>query len=105
MFLRQCCVCENVKTGDKSALVPGGIRIGSPAMTTRGLSEKDFAAVADFIKEGVEITIEAKKLVSGPKLQEFTKFVTCPDFPLRERVVSLKDRVESFTSRFPIPGV
>ncbi|CAH2053558.1 unnamed protein product, partial [Thlaspi arvense] len=96
---------KNSVPGDKSALVPGGIRIGSPAMTTRGLSEKDFASVADFINEGVEITIEAKKLVNGSKLQEFTKFVTSPDFPLRGRVESLKDRVESFTSRFPIPGV
>lgn len=92
-------------TGDKSALVPGGIRIGSPAMTTRGLSEKDFVAVADFIKEGVEITIEAKKVVPGTKLQDFTKFVTSPEFPLIEKVKSLKERVESFTSRFPIPGV
>lgn len=94
-----------MKTGDKSALVPGGIRIGTPAMTTRGLSEKDFVAVADLIKEGVEITIEAKKAVTGTKLQEFNKYVTSPEFPLKERVESLKERVESFTSRFPIPGV
>ncbi|KAJ0247378.1 Serine hydroxymethyltransferase 3 [Hirschfeldia incana] len=96
---------KNSVPGDKSALVPGGIRIGTPAMTTRGLSEKDFVVVADLIKEGVEITMEAKKLVSGTKLVEFTKLVTSPEFPLRERVESLKDRVESFTSRFPIPGV
>ena len=92
-------------TGDKSALVPGGIRIGTPAMTTRGLTEKDFVVVAELIKEGVEITMEAKKLVSGTKLGEFTKLVTSPEFSLREKMESLKERVESFTSRFPIPGV
>ncbi|KAL0726488.1 hypothetical protein Bca4012_022581 [Brassica carinata] len=96
---------KNSVPGDKSALVPGGIRIGTPAMTTRGLREKDFVVVAELIKEGVEITMEAKKLVSGSKLGEFTKLVTSPDFPLKEKVESLKDRVESFTSRFPIPGV
>ncbi|KAJ4913722.1 hypothetical protein Rs2_08343 [Raphanus sativus] len=96
---------KNSVPGDKSALVPGGIRIGTPAMTTRGLTEKDFVVVADLIKEGVEITMEAKKLVSGSKLGEFTKLVTSPDFALKEKVESLKDRVESFTSRFPIPGV
>ncbi|KAG2249882.1 hypothetical protein Bca52824_089510 [Brassica carinata] len=96
---------KNSVPGDKSALVPGGIRIGTPAMTTRGLREKDFVVVADLIKEGVEITMEAKKLVSGTKLGEFTKLVTSPDFPLKEKVESLKDRVETFTSRFPIPGV
>ncbi|KAL0687099.1 hypothetical protein Bca4012_086776 [Brassica carinata] len=96
---------KNSVPGDKSALVPGGIRIGTPAMTTRGLTEKDFVVVAELIKEGVEITMEAKKLVSGTKLGEFTKLVTSPEFPLREKVESLKERVESFTSRFPIPGV
>ncbi|CAN6911742.1 unnamed protein product [Brassica oleracea] len=95
---------KNSVPGDKSALVPGGIRIGTPAMTTRGLTEKDFVVVADLIKEGVEITMGAKKLVSGTKLGEFTKLVTSPEFPLREKVESLKERVESFTSRFPIPG-
>lgn len=32
-----------------SPMVASGIRIGSPAMTTRGLKEKDFVAIADII--------------------------------------------------------
>ena len=91
--------------GDKSALVPGGIRIGSPAMTTRGFSEKEFVAVADFIHEGVQITQEAKKAASGPKLQDFMKFVTSPSFPLADRVSDLQRRVEALTTQFPIPGL
>ena len=35
--------------GDSSALVPGGVRIGTPALTTRGLDAADFVAVADFL--------------------------------------------------------
>jgi glycine hydroxymethyltransferase len=38
--------------GDKSALRPGGIRLGTPAMTSRGLKEKDFEKVAEFIDKG-----------------------------------------------------
>ena len=38
---------KNTIPGDKSALSPGGVRIGAPAMTTRGLKEADFEAVAD----------------------------------------------------------
>ncbi|CAK9323601.1 unnamed protein product [Citrullus colocynthis] len=96
---------KNSVPGDKSALVPGGIRIGSPAMTTRGFTEKEFVAVADFIHEGVTITLDAKPLAPGSKLQEFLKFVTTSDFPLIDRVSDLRSRVEALTTQFPIPGL
>merc|ERR1719326_2079994 len=32
-------------TGGKSALSPGGVRVGTPAMTTRGMKEADFVVV------------------------------------------------------------
>ncbi|KAB5553169.1 hypothetical protein DKX38_010480 [Salix brachista] len=89
---------KNSVPGDKSALVPGGIRIGSPAMTTRGFAEKEFVATADLIHEGVQISLEAKKLVSGSKLQDFLKFVKSPDFPLSEKVSDLQRRVEALTT-------
>jgi len=38
-------VNKNAILGDTSALVPGGIRVGTPALTTRGLKEKDFVQV------------------------------------------------------------
>ncbi|MBA0810566.1 hypothetical protein Gohar_002548 [Gossypium harknessii] len=96
---------KNSVPGDKSALVPGGIRIGSPAMTTRGFTEKEFMAIADFIHEGVQITLEAKGLASGSKVQEFLKFVSSTDFPLTDKVSNLRSRVEALTTQFPIPGV
>lgn len=96
---------KNSVPGDKSALVPGGIRIGSPAMTTRGFTEKEFVAIADFIHEGVQITLEVKRLVSGSKLQDFMKFVGSPDFSLMDKVTDLRKRVEALTTQFPLPGV
>ncbi|GKV48722.1 hypothetical protein SLEP1_g55526 [Rubroshorea leprosula] len=96
---------KNSVPGDKSALVPGGIRIGSPAMTTRGFTEKEFKLIADFIHEGVQLTIDAKRSVSGSKLQDFLNFVASPDFPLRDKVSDLGSRVEALTAQFPIPGV
>lgn len=91
--------------GDKSAIVPGGIRIGTPAMTTRGFTENEFMLVADFIHEGVKITQEAKKLVSSPKLQDFLQFITSTDFPLKDQVLDLKSRVEGLATQFPLPGL
>ena len=32
---------KNTILGDKSAITPGGVRIGTPAVTTRGYLEKD----------------------------------------------------------------
>ncbi|KAK3035987.1 hypothetical protein RJ639_031160 [Escallonia herrerae] len=95
---------KNSVPGDKSALVPGGIRIGTPAMTTRGFTELDFISTADFIHEGVQIAREAKRSVSGSKLQDFMKFVASPDFSLMDRVSDLQRRVESLTTEFPLPG-
>jgi len=46
---------KNTVPGDKSALNPSGIRLGTPALTTRGLVEKDIDKVVDFIDRGITI--------------------------------------------------
>lgn len=43
---------KNTVPGDKSALNPSGIRLGTPALTTRGLVEDDIDKVAEFIHKG-----------------------------------------------------
>ncbi|KAK3032033.1 hypothetical protein RJ639_036407 [Escallonia herrerae] len=96
---------KNSVPGDKSALVLGGIRIGTPAMATRGFTEKDFMSTADFIHEGVQIAREAKRSVAGSKLQDFMKFVASPDFSLMDGVSDVQRRVESLTTEFPLPGL
>ncbi len=40
---------KNTVPGDKSALVPGGLRMGAPALTSRGFTEADFDKVAEFV--------------------------------------------------------
>ena len=39
---------KNAVFGDRSALSPGGVRIGTPALTTRGFKESDFEKVRIF---------------------------------------------------------
>lgn len=45
---------KNTCPGDKSALKPSGLRIGTPALTSRNFMEKDFEQVAEFIDRGKE---------------------------------------------------
>jgi len=61
--LELCGVASNKNTvpGDKSALKPGGLRMGSPAMTTRGFVESDFARVAEIVDQAVAITVKVDK--------------------------------------------
>jgi len=61
--LELCGVAANKNTvpGDKSAMKPGGLRMGSPAMTTRGFQPGDFSRVAEIVDRAVAITIKVDK--------------------------------------------
>lgn len=45
-------VNKNTCPGDKSALKPSGLRLGTPALTSRNFKEADFEKVIDFFHEG-----------------------------------------------------
>jgi glycine hydroxymethyltransferase len=52
----ECCnvsVNKNTIAGDQSALNPSGIRIGMPAMTTRGMKEGDMKWIAGVIEQAL----------------------------------------------------
>ena len=42
---------KNSVPGDKSALSPGGIRLGTPSLTTRGMNEDNMLQVAEYLIE------------------------------------------------------
>lgn len=49
---------KNSVVGDKSAANPGGIRLGTPALTTRGMMEEDMDKVADFLVRAKDISLK-----------------------------------------------
>ncbi|GAX23813.1 hypothetical protein FisN_20Hu015 [Fistulifera solaris] len=53
---------KNTIAGDTSALNPGGVRLGTPALTTRGLREGDFDKAAEFLHEGYQLTQRVQAL-------------------------------------------
>lgn len=60
---------------------PSGLRLGTPAATTRGMNEKDMEQLAHWI-------IDAVKSVGN-----------------ENKLAILKSEIESFCSKFPVPGI
>lgn len=61
------CNKNMVPFDDKSAFTTSGIRLGTPAITTRGLLENDMATIADFIDEVVHNINDEKTILSVKK--------------------------------------
>lgn len=89
---------KNAVVGDASALAPGGVRLGSPAMTSRGLDEADFRVVAGFLDEVVQ-ECQALQAAHGKMLAAFTKALDASD-----KLRDIRERVETWSTRFPMPG-
>lgn len=96
-------VNKNTCPGDKSAMNPSGIRIGTPALTSRDLKEKDFLQVADFVDQGFKLAVEINKASAGPTLKDFKDKMNDPEF--KQKLHDLKHKVEEFASKFPMPGL
>ena len=89
---------KNTVHGDKSAQSPGGVRIGTPALTTRGLKEADFVKVADFLDRAVKIALDVQK-TSGKMLKDFVAAL-----PANKDIPVLAHDVAVFATSFPMPG-
>ena len=59
---------------------PSGIRLGTPALTTRGLREEHMARLADWMKQAIDARDDATKLAS------------------------LREEVKAFALQFPLPS-
>ncbi|XP_039559156.1 serine hydroxymethyltransferase, mitochondrial [Passer montanus] len=92
---------KNTCPGDKSALTPGGLRLGAPALTSRQFREEDFHKVVEFLDEGIALALDVKSKTS--KLQDFKTFLL-QDPETQRRLSDLRQRVETFARAFPMPG-
>eukprot|EP00559_Dactyliosolen_fragilissimus_P001102 CAMPEP_0184861738 /NCGR_PEP_ID=MMETSP0580-20130426/6343_1 /TAXON_ID=1118495 /ORGANISM="Dactyliosolen fragilissimus" /LENGTH=467 /DNA_ID=CAMNT_0027359331 /DNA_START=243 /DNA_END=1647 /DNA_ORIENTATION=+ len=89
---------KNCVPGDRSAVTPGGVRIGAPALTTRKMIEKDFEQIALFLSEALNIALQIQEK-SGPKLKDFVALLEG-----NADLEALKKRVNEFATSFPMPG-
>ena len=93
---------KNSIPGDKSALTPCGIRIGAPAMTSRGFSEKDFERVADYIVQSIELCkkIQSELPKEANKLKDFKAKVADDSVP---EILKLRREIADWACTFPLP--
>ena len=85
---------KNSVPGDKSALSPGGIRLGSPALTTRGLKENDFEKVIEFIDRTVNIALKIQEK-TGKSLKKFIV-----EFDNYSELKDIKNEINQFAEQF-----
>merc|ERR1712051_975209 len=101
---RVCELCSislnrNAVHGDASALSPGGVRIGAPAMTTRGCTTEDFKKIAGFLDRCCQIALKIQE-AKGKKLKDFEAGLEA-----NPAVLALKSEVEAWAIGFGYPGL
>lgn len=81
---------KNCVPGDKSALSPTGIRIGTPCMTTRGMDDMGWTKLAYWLRRCADICVQRQKKF-GKKLKDWGKGIEEDD-----TILELKEEVESY---------
>jgi glycine hydroxymethyltransferase len=100
-----CEICSislnrNAVHGDASALSPGGVRIGSPAMTTRGCNEEDFRFIGQCLDRCCQIALRIQS-EKGKKLVDFEKGLVLED----KDIAALRAEVQAWAVKFGFPGL
>lgn len=94
---------KNTVPGDTNALNPGGIRLGTPALTTRGFKEKDIDQVGEYLDQALKIAIQIKDETNSRLLKDFIVTLNQPKF--QEQIKKLREDVENYAERFYMPGM
>ena len=102
-FEKLCDACDitlnkNCVPGDRSAITPGGVRIGACALTTRNMVETDFIKIASILDKAIKLTISIQTN-SGPKLTDF--IAALKD---NREIEVLRADVNAMATSFPMPG-
>jgi len=84
-------VNKNTIPGDISALNPSGIRIGTPAITTRGLKEKDMFYLADILNRVIHIGTSIQTEKTPKTIKEFTEY-----FPSYTELITIKNEIQAW---------
>lgn len=101
-ILELCNIALNKNTvpGDTSALNPGGIRMGTPALVTRGFEKQDFNQVVDFLHRGLNLAQDVQTKAGTKNMAKWRAALEEGD----HGVDALKQEVAEFARSFPPVG-
>ena len=82
----------NALPGDKGgAFRPGGVRLGTPAITTRGMGLAEMEQIAEWMKRVVDICVEAGDEENLPEFEE--------------QLEKIRAEVKEMAVQFPVPAI
>lgn len=82
---------NSLPTDKGAAFRPSGVRLGTPAMTTRGLGEAEMKQIAKWMQQVAEICAQAGSEKELPKYQK--------------QLDALRKEVKALASKFPVPAI
>lgn len=96
---------KNTIPGEKSSpYYPSGLRLGTPALTTRGFKEEDMVHVADWIVRVIH-HIESDALPQDQSMRkEFLKAIHTK-YDADPFLKKIGEEIKAYTANFPIPGI
>lgn len=98
---------KNAVPGDTSAMNPSGIRLGTPALTSRGLIESDIGIVAGLIQEALTLALKALQIATESKnngTHDDFFYVVDNDTDILDYSKKLRDHVRHCVTGHPLPG-
>ncbi|KAG0476905.1 hypothetical protein HPP92_013746 [Vanilla planifolia] len=84
--------------GDNGSLCSAGVRLGTPAMTTRGCLEEDFEIISEFLLRAAQIACCFQR-EHGKLHKEYLN-----DLVNNREITKLRNCVTAFASQFAMPG-
>jgi glycine hydroxymethyltransferase len=96
---------KNTVPGDKSALSPGGVRIGTPALTSRGFGQNEMILLAELLEQLVRLAVRVQDAAPSKKLTDFEAYLQSDSCAFNDEIKQIRQRVHSWANSFPLPGL
>ncbi|KAG8467909.1 hypothetical protein KFE25_006961 [Diacronema lutheri] len=95
---------KNAVVGDTSALSPSGVRLGTPAMTTRGAGEAHFRRIAELVVEAAACAQALQQRAASTKLADFERALNAARADGDPRLGTLAASVEAVAAELEPPA-